>query len=81
MARVLLALVAAYRYLLSPMLGRSCRFFPTCSEYAMEALERHGALRGTWLTVRRVARCHASQSIRIENEKMTKRTRRWESIR
>jgi uncharacterized protein len=58
MARVLLALVAAYRYLLSPMLGRSCRFLPTCSEYAMEALERHGALRGTWLTVRRVARCH-----------------------
>lgn len=58
MAKVLLALVAAYRYLLSPMLGRSCRFFPTCSEYAMEALARHGALRGTWLTVRRVARCH-----------------------
>jgi len=58
MAKVLLALVAAYRYLLSPMLGRSCRFFPSCSEYAMEALERHGALRGTWLTVRRVARCH-----------------------
>jgi putative membrane protein insertion efficiency factor len=58
MARVLLALVAAYRYLLSPMLGRSCRFLPTCSEYAMEALARHGALRGTWLTVRRVARCH-----------------------
>jgi hypothetical protein len=58
MARVLLALVAAYRYLLSPMLGRSCRFFPSCSEYAMEALERHGALRGTWLAARRVARCH-----------------------
>jgi uncharacterized protein len=58
MARVLLALVAAYRYLLSPMLGRSCRFFPSCSEYAMEALARHGALRGTWLAVRRVARCH-----------------------
>jgi uncharacterized protein len=58
MAKVLLALVAAYRYLLSPMLGRSCRFFPSCSEYATEALERHGALRGTWLTVRRVARCH-----------------------
>ena len=58
MAKVLLALVAAYRYLLSPMLGRSCRFFPSCSEYAMEALQRHGALRGTWLTVRRVARCH-----------------------
>jgi len=57
-SRVLLALLGAYRYLLSPMLGRNCRFFPSCSEYAMEALERHGALRGTWLTVRRVARCH-----------------------
>jgi putative membrane protein insertion efficiency factor len=58
MARVLLALLAAYRYLLSPMLGRNCRFFPSCSEYATEALERHGALRGSWLALRRVARCH-----------------------
>lgn len=58
MARVLLALLAAYRYLLSPMLGRNCRFFPSCSEYATEALERHGALRGSWLALKRVARCH-----------------------
>jgi putative membrane protein insertion efficiency factor len=58
MARFLRALIAAYRYLLSPMLGRSCRFFPSCSEYAMEALERHGALRGSWLALRRIARCH-----------------------
>ena len=58
MARFLRALVAAYRYLVSPLLGRSCRFFPSCSEYAMEALERHGALRGSWLALRRVARCH-----------------------
>jgi putative membrane protein insertion efficiency factor len=58
MARVLLALIAAYRYLLSPMLGRNCRFFPSCSEYATEALQRHGALRGSWLALRRVARCH-----------------------
>lgn len=58
MARVLLALLAAYRYLLSPMLGRNCRFFPSCSEYATEAVERHGALRGGWLALRRVARCH-----------------------
>ncbi len=58
MARLLGALVAAYRYLLSPMLGRHCRFFPSCSEYAQEALARHGALRGSWLAARRVARCH-----------------------
>jgi hypothetical protein len=58
MTRALLALLAAYRYLLSPMLGRNCRFFPSCSEYATEALERHGALRGSWLALKRVARCH-----------------------
>jgi hypothetical protein len=54
----LIALIAGYRYFLSPLLGRSCRFFPSCSEYAAEALERHGALRGSWLAVRRIARCH-----------------------
>jgi putative membrane protein insertion efficiency factor len=58
MTRVLVVLVAAYRYALSPMLGRSCRFHPSCSEYAQEALERHGALRGVWLAIRRVGRCH-----------------------
>jgi hypothetical protein len=40
------------------MLGRSCRFHPSCSEYAVEALERHGAFKGLWLAVRRVGRCH-----------------------
>lgn len=50
--------VYAYRYLLSPLLGPSCRFQPTCSAYALEALETHGPLRGGWLTVRRVLRCH-----------------------
>ena len=58
MTRVLILLVAAYRYALSPMLGRSCRFHPSCSEYAQEALERHGALRGVWLALRRIGRCH-----------------------
>jgi putative membrane protein insertion efficiency factor len=58
MTRILIAFVAAYRYALSPMLGRSCRFHPSCSEYAQEALERHGALRGSWLALRRVGRCH-----------------------
>ena len=58
MTRVLIVFVVAYRYALSPMLGRSCRFHPSCSAYAQEALERHGALRGVWLAVKRVGRCH-----------------------
>ena len=57
-ARGLLVLVRAYRLVISPVLGPRCRFAPTCSEYALEALERHGAWRGAWLTVRRLARCH-----------------------
>ncbi len=57
-ARLLMALVGAYRYALSPMLGRHCRFHPSCSAYAVEALERHGALRGAWLAVKRIGRCH-----------------------
>lgn len=46
-----------YRYFLSPWLGQQCRFTPTCSCYAMEAIERHGALRGSWMTAKRLARC------------------------
>jgi len=57
-ARLLALPVHAYRLFLSPFLGHSCRFQPTCSAYALEALERHGALRGGWLAVRRIARCH-----------------------
>jgi putative membrane protein insertion efficiency factor len=49
--------VRAYRLIGSPWVGRHCRFLPTCSEYALEALERHGCLRGSWLTVRRILRC------------------------
>ncbi len=58
MKTLLIALVRFYRYAISPMLGRNCRFHPTCSEYAIEAIERHGALRGGWMAVRRVGRCH-----------------------
>lgn len=50
--------VRAYRFFLSPWLGNACRFEPTCSAYALEALERHGALGGSYLAARRVVRCH-----------------------
>jgi len=55
--RVLMAAVRAYRYLLSPWLGSACRFEPTCSAYALEALQRHGAAAGSALTLGRLARC------------------------
>jgi hypothetical protein len=58
MTRILLGLLKLYRYAISPLLGRSCRFYPTCSEYAREAIELHGPWRGSWLAIRRVGRCH-----------------------
>lgn len=56
--QLLLGLVRAYRLLLSPWLGSVCRFTPTCSVYALQALERHGALLGSYLMLHRLARCH-----------------------
>jgi putative membrane protein insertion efficiency factor len=58
MKRVLLGALSAYRYALRPLLGANCRFYPSCSEYASEAIARHGALRGVFLALRRIARCH-----------------------
>jgi uncharacterized protein len=58
MKAVLIILLRAYRLFLSPFLGRNCRFHPSCSAYAIEALQRYGAIKGTWLAVRRVTRCH-----------------------
>ena len=55
---LLIAPLRFYRYAISPLLGRNCRFYPTCSEYAIEAVERHGALRGGLLAAKRVGRCH-----------------------
>ena len=50
--------IIAYRYTLSPMIGHVCRFHPSCSVYALEAIDTHGAAKGLWLTVRRLGRCH-----------------------
>lgn len=57
-ARALTFLVRVYQWLLRPLIGARCRFYPTCSEYAVEALRRHGALRGSALTLHRLCRCH-----------------------
>ncbi|MDE5940710.1 MAG: membrane protein insertion efficiency factor YidD [Muribaculaceae bacterium] len=57
-ARALEIPVWFYRGAISPLLPRSCRFTPTCSQYAIEALRRHGPVRGVWLTLRRILRCH-----------------------
>jgi putative membrane protein insertion efficiency factor len=54
----LIALVKLYRFVLSPLIAPRCRFLPTCSEYALEALRRHGAWRGGYLALRRILRCH-----------------------
>ena len=54
-------LIRGYQIAISPMLGNRCRFFPSCSEYAIEALEKHGMFKGGWLGVRRIGRCHPWQ--------------------
>ncbi len=58
MRRILVILIRAYQWLLSPFLGQNCRYHPSCSHYAVEAVERHGPIRGTWMALRRVGRCH-----------------------
>jgi putative membrane protein insertion efficiency factor len=58
MRALLRLLIRGYQRLLSPMLGPRCRFYPSCSHYALEALELHGSARGSWLALRRLLRCH-----------------------
>lgn len=58
LSRLLLALITLYRWTLSPLLGPRCRFYPSCSQYTAEAIRGHGPLRGSWLGLKRLARCH-----------------------
>ena len=58
MQRFLIALISLYKTCLSPFLGNNCRFYPSCSSYAQEAIATHGALRGSLLAVRRIGKCH-----------------------
>ena len=58
MRRLLIGLIDGYKLLLSPLLGNHCRFHPSCSSYARQAIEEHGALRGSWLALCRIGRCH-----------------------
>ncbi len=58
MKHVLIALLKAYRFAISPLYGQVCRYYPSCSAYALEAVTVHGSVRGSWLAARRVGRCH-----------------------
>ncbi len=58
MKRVILSLIRFYRRAISPLRPPCCRFIPTCSEYAVEAVEKYGAVKGGWLALRRIAKCH-----------------------
>lgn len=58
MRRIAILLIRLYQYLVSPVLGNHCRFYPSCSSYAVDAFEQYGTLKGTYLTLRRLSRCH-----------------------
>ena len=58
LAGLLIKLIQAYQIILSPLFGQQCRFYPTCSQYAIEVIPKHGAFVGTYYTIRRLSRCH-----------------------
>lgn len=66
-ARIAALPVHAYRLFLSPLIGSNCRYSPSCSAYALEALDKHGALKGGWLALRRISRCHPWGGSGIDN--------------
>jgi putative membrane protein insertion efficiency factor len=57
-SKILILLIRAYKVCLSPILGQNCRFYPTCSSYSIEAIERHGFIKGLVLSIKRICRCH-----------------------
>ncbi|MGL5631224.1 MAG: membrane protein insertion efficiency factor YidD [Azovibrio sp.] len=58
MKRIFVFFLKAYQYAISPLLGQNCRFYPSCSQYTVEAVQKYGILRGGWLGLKRVCRCH-----------------------
>ena len=58
MRKIVVLIIQGYRLLISPFLGSNCRFYPSCSEYAQEAITEHGVIRGLWLSLKRLGRCH-----------------------
>jgi putative membrane protein insertion efficiency factor len=62
MVRILLAFISLYRFCISPFIGNHCRFFPSCSEYAQQSLQRFGVFRGSYLSVKRIFKCHPFHS-------------------
>ena len=58
MQRVVIALLRGYKLVISPLLPSACRYYPTCSEYMIEAIRKYGVLKGTWLGLKRLGRCH-----------------------
>lgn len=58
MKKCLLLILRGYKFAISPMLGQNCRFYPSCSEYAAQAIEAHGAAKGSWLAAKRLCKCH-----------------------
>ena len=58
MRKLLITLIQAYRYLLSPFFGTSCRYTPSCSQYAIDAVQTHGVMKGLWLATKRIGSCH-----------------------
>ncbi|MEO0344296.1 MAG: membrane protein insertion efficiency factor YidD [Pseudomonadota bacterium] len=65
--RILKGPIRFYQLVISPLIGANCRFQPTCSAYALEALEKHGAIKGGWLAIKRISRCHPWGGSGIDN--------------
>ncbi len=58
MERILIGLIRVYQIFVSPLKGQTCRFYPTCSEYSVQALKKYGLIKGSWKSIRRILRCH-----------------------